>query len=249
MGGRRQAGDRKANEARGMEIQNLRIQHQNAKIKGLVFDAYGTLFDINSLTAECEVIFPGHGRTLSELWRSKQLQYTWLRSLMVDYLDFWQVTGDALEFACRASGLTCSDAALEHLLDQYLTLDTFTEVPEALRVLHKSYKLAILSNGTARMLEMVAQGARVRDEFDSILSVDSVRVYKPDPRAYEIATRVLKLQRSEIGFVSSNPFDVVGGKRFGFYSIWLQRNPVPFEVLGVEPDLEIKHLTELVEKA
>ncbi len=217
------------------------------KLSALVFDAYGTLFDVHSVAAECESLFAGRGAALSELWRAKQLQYTWLRSLMGRYADFWQITGDALAYACRALELACSDDMRERLLNQYLRLDAFPEGPAALRALAARHTLAILSNGTSHMLEAVAEHCGVRDTFSAILSVDAVHVYKPDPRAYELAVHALNVPREAIGFVSSNPFDVAGAKTFGLYTVWIHRHAAPFDVLGASPDLEINNLNELLE--
>lgn len=218
---------------------------RNDNISALVFDAYGTLFDVHSVVVECDALFPGRGRELSELWRSKQLQYSWLRTLMGTYVDFWQITGDALEFACCTLGVPFSSRTREHLLGRYLTLAAFPEVPAALRALHKKYRLAILSNGAPDMLRAVASNSGVAEEFDAIWSVDELKVYKPDRRVYEIAVREFGLGRDGIGFVSSNPFDVSGAKNYGFYTIWIHRHPAPFDILGVQPDLEINSLSEL----
>lgn len=215
-------------------------------LSALVFDAYGTLFDVHSVVAECELLFPGQGRELSELWRSKQLQYSWLRSMMGTYENFWQITGDALEFACRSLGLAYSRERRDHLVNQYLTLEPFPEVPAALQALHKRYRLAILSNGAPDMLQQVATHAKVAGELDAIWSVDELKIYKPDLRVYEIATRKFALPREQIGFVSSNPFDVCGAGNFGFHTIWVHRHPAPFDLMGVQPDIEIRSLSDLL---
>src|SRR5580765_6657111 len=172
--------------------------------KALVFDAYGTLFDVHSVARRCEALWPGKGAALSAAWRARQLEYTWLRSLMGRYVPFSQVTRDALAWACESLGLPFTDDKLSTLLDEYRRLALFPEVKEAFQNI-KGVKRAILSNGSPDMLDpLVAQSGL---QFDAVLSVDEVKAYKPTPAVYELAVRKLKTAKSEIGFVSSNCWD------------------------------------------
>ena len=213
-------------------------------IKALVFDAYGTLFDVRSVLARCEEVFPGHGANLTTLWRTKQLEYTWLRSLMGKYEDFWQITQDGLVFACRSLGLAPTHAKIDHLMQAYLTLSPFPEIPAALKAL-STVPCSILSNGSPKMLNGVVRNAGLAWRFQHVLSVDKVRIYKPHPTVYQLAEIHCGIHREEIGFVSSNAWDVAGGKAFGFQAIWLNRQNAPAEELGVQPDRIIHSGREL----
>ena len=213
-------------------------------VKALVFDAYGTIFDVRSVLNRCEEVFPGHGSDLTGLWRTKQLEYTWLRSLMGRYEDFWQVTQDGLVFACRSLGLAPSEEQIDHLMQAYLTLDTFPEIAAALDAMSK-LPCAILSNGSPKMLEGVVRNAGLEGRFQHILSVDEVRIYKPSPVVYQLAETHLGIGRNEIGFVSSNCWDVAGAKSFGFQVYWLNRQNAPLEMLGFQPDRIIHSAMEL----
>jgi 2-haloacid dehalogenase len=172
---------------------------------------------------ECERMFPGKGGQLSQLWRTKQLEYTWLRSLMNRYEDFWQVTDAALRFSCASIKLECSDAEREKLMQEYLRLKAFPEVPGALAEL-ADRPLLILSNGTPRMLSAVVENAGLSKTFSALLSVDAVKIYKPSPRVYELAVRETGLDKSAIGFVSSNGWDITGAASFGFQTFWVNRS-------------------------
>ena len=213
-------------------------------IKALVFDAYGTLFDVHSVLARCEEVFPGHGTNLTTIWRTKQLEYTWLRSLMGRYEDFRRITQDGLVFACRSLGLAPSQDQIDYLMEAYLTLSPFPEIVTALEAL-STVPLSILSNGTPEMLDSVVRNAGLEGRFQHILSVDEVRTYKPSPVVYQLAETRLGIRREEIGFVSSNCWDVAGGKAFGFQVYWLNRQNAPVEVLGVQPDRIIRSAVEL----
>ena len=213
-------------------------------IKALVFDAYGTLFDVRSVLARCEEVFPGHGANLTALWRTKQLEYTWLRALMGRYEDFWQITQDGLVFTCRSLGLAPSHDKIEHLMQAYLTLNPFPEIPAALDAVG-GIPCSILSNGTPSMLDSVVRNAGLEGRFQHILSVDEVRTYKPSPVVYQLAETHVGIRREEIGFVSSNGWDVAGGKTFGFQAFWLNRQNAPAEMLGVQPDRIIHSAMEL----
>ena len=215
-------------------------------VKALVFDAYGTLFDVRSVLRRCEEVFPGHGSDLTGLWRTKQLEYTWLRSLMGRYEDFWQVTQDGLVFSCRSLGLAPSEEQIDHLMQAYLTLDTFPEITAALDAMSK-LPCSILSNGSPKMLDSVVRNAGLEGRFQHVLSVDEVRTYKPSPVVYELAEKHLGVHREEIGFVSSNCWDVAGAKSFGFQVYWLNRQNAPLEMLGFQPDRIIHSAMKLAE--
>jgi len=213
-------------------------------IKAWVFDAYGTLFDPLSVQGRAERIFPGQGEALSELWRSRQLEYTWLRSLMNRYADFWQVTQEALIYASRNLGLRCEAPQQEELMHEYLRLEVYPDVAAALQAL-PSQRRAILSNGTPAMLEAVVENAGLNAAFPTLLSVDKVRIYKPSPAVYQLAVEALNLTSSEIGFVSSNYWDVAGACAFGFRAFWLNRSNAAPDELGSIPASTVTGLREL----
>ncbi|MGH8779692.1 haloacid dehalogenase type II [Paraburkholderia sp.] len=215
-------------------------------IKGIAFDLYGTLFDVHSVAARCDDAFPGRGREISALWRQKQLEYTWLRSLMQRYVDFEQATEDALRFACRQLGLELDSRTHDTLRNAYLQLAPFAEVPGTLRELRqRGLKLAILSNGSPKSIDAVVSHVGLRGEFDHLLSADAVHVYKPDHRVYELAGQTLQLDRTEILFVSSNAWDATGARSFGFPTCWINRSGNVFEEMGQKPDWEVTGLQGL----
>jgi 2-haloacid dehalogenase len=213
-------------------------------VKALVFDAYGTLFDVHSVLGRCEEVFPGHGSDLTSLWRSKQLQYTWLRSLMDRYENFWRITEEALRFACESLALNASQEQIDHVMQAYLSLSPFSEITDALDALD-SLPCSVLSNGTLTMLQSAVESAGLEGRFEHILSVDEVRTYKPNPVVYQLTELHLGVERGRIGFVSSNCWDVVGAKAFGLQSYWLNRQCAPLEVLGFQPDGIIHTAMEL----
>jgi 2-haloacid dehalogenase len=214
--------------------------------RAIAFDAYGTLFDVHSVRDHADALFPGHGDRLSQLWRTKQLEYTWLRAMSDRYVDFSRVTEDALRYAAKGLGLALSDAARSQLLDQYLRLATFPEVNNVLRQLKASgHALAILSNGSPAMLAALTRHAGLHDVFDQLLSVDAVKTYKTDFRAYRLATHAFNLSPREIVFVSSNGWDVSAGTWFGFRTFWVNRAALPREELGVAPEAEGASLADL----
>jgi 2-haloacid dehalogenase len=217
---------------------------ETLRLDALVFDAYGTLFDVHSVASRCDHHFPGRGRELSALWRQKQLEYTWLRSLMGRYRDFWAVTGDALAHACRALGLACPEAVRRDLLDAYLRLETFPEVKGALSSLSR-LPLAILSNGSPEMLGAVVRHQGMERTLAAVLSVDELRIYKPHPSVYELAPRRLGVPRERIGFVSSNAWDVAGAASFGLSALWVNRAGAAAEELGSSPARVLRGLDEL----
>jgi 2-haloacid dehalogenase len=220
------------------------------KIRALVFDAYGTLFDVHSIVTTCERLFPGKGAALSQTWRVKQLEYTWLRNSMQCHVDFNQVTQDALRVACDALALSYTDAVLDELNHAYRTLQPFADARSALATLNAAQqkpKLAILSNGAPDMLNAVVKHNGFGSLLDAVLSVEEVGVFKPDPRVYQLAVDRLGVTKNEIGFVSSNGWDAAGAKAFGFNVFWINRSGAPVERLGVVPDYLVKSLDEVVE--
>jgi 2-haloacid dehalogenase len=215
------------------------------RVEALAFDAYGTLLDIFSVDRACADV-TGDPKAFVTLWRAKQLEYTFQRSLMDRYVDFWQVTADALEYTVARLGLDLSMAAREQLLQAWLDLAPFPEVAEALRRL-AGRPLAVLSNGSPRMLETVLDRSGLRPLLTHVLSVDDVRVYKPSPRVYELAPRHLGVGPEAIVFVSGNPWDAAGAASFGFRVAWLNRAGLPFDRLGQAPNVEVRDLAELAE--
>jgi 2-haloacid dehalogenase len=214
------------------------------RVKALVFDAYGTLFEVSSVISVCDEFFPGHGKELSQIWRAKQLEYTWLRSLMGRYEDFWKVTEDALIFVCKTLNLPCESPVCDRLMEAYLHLDTYPEVRYALSAL-SNYLLAILSNGSSRMLEAMVKNTGLEGMFTHIISADEVGIYKPSPRIYQLAVQKMGVDISSIGFVSSNSFDVNGAKSFGFWTCWVNRLNSTWDELGFLPDATVNNLTDV----
>lgn len=218
------------------------------EISALVFDAYGTLFDVHSVTRVADSLFPGKGALLSQAWRSKQLEYTWLRSLMGRYEDFSRVTASSLEWAIESLGLDTDESARRALIDEYRKLATFPEVPAAIERLAQSRPLAILSNGHPDMLHAVVEHNGLTDRFrGGVLSVHAAKIFKPDASVYRIAEERLGVPRALMGFVSSNGWDVAGAKSFGFRAFWVNRAGAPVERLGVRPDATVRNLGELAE--
>jgi 2-haloacid dehalogenase len=218
------------------------------QVRALAFDAYGTLFDVHSVLSTAEALFPGHGKAVSDVWRTAQLRYTWLRSLMGQYSDFEHVTLDALTYACNSLDIECGSEQRARLLDAYSHLNPFAEVPAALRNL-SGLPLAILSNGTSKMLRAVVHNAGLGDLFTGIFSADEVRIYKPAPAVYQMAiSRFQAEEPSQIGFVSSNAWDVAGATAFGFTTFWINRGAASgkMEELGVVPAAIIQGLDQLV---
>jgi 2-haloacid dehalogenase len=205
-------------------------------IKAVAFDAYGTLFDVYSIGALAEEIFPGRGEALAALWRDKQIDYTRLRTLCGRYADFWTITGDALQFACETLGLRLGALQQDRLMQQYANLVAFPENLAALqRMKRRGLPLAILSNGTPAMLASAIATAGMSNVFDHVLSVDPVKKFKTAPEAYQLAPDAFGCPVAEILFVSSNGGDVCGSTCFGFTSFWINRAGRPLERLGVTP--------------
>jgi len=212
----------------------------------LVFDAYGTLFDVHSVAQLAESLFPGKGASLSQAWRTKQLEYTWLKSLMGRYEDFNSVTAASLDWAIASQRIVAGEGAKQALVDEYRRLAMFPEVPATLATLAAARPLAILSNGHPEMLEAVVDHNGLRDFFrGGILSVHSKGIFKPHPSVYQVVEEALGLPRALVGFVSSNGWDAAGAKSFGFRTWWVNRAKAPAERLGFPPDREIGNLAEL----
>ncbi|GAB3628543.1 2-haloalkanoic acid dehalogenase [Pandoraea terrae] len=208
--------------------------------KAVIFDAYGTLFDVYSVAAAAEQLFPGQGAALAALWRTKQIEYTQLRTLSSPrgehYRPFWDITADALRYAAASLRLTLSPVAEKRLMDEYTCLSAFPENLPVLRALRAAgLGLAVLSNGDPRMLDIGLKSAGMRDMFDHVLSVDVVRKYKTAPEAYQLGTKAFGLKAEEIVFVSSNGWDVAGAAWFGYVTFWVNRAGLPVEQLGVTP--------------
>jgi 2-haloacid dehalogenase len=217
------------------------------RFKGIVFDLYGTLYDVHSVARRCDALLPGRGHEMSALWRQKQLEYTWLRSLMGEYAPFEAITEDALRYTCAQLKLSLSEQTLTALSDEYLTIQPHAEVPAALAALQQTgVALAILSNGSARSIDSVVAHSGLQDRFAHLLSVDEVRVFKPHPLAYALAETKLDAPRGDILFVSSNPWDASGARRFGFPVCWVNRSGNAFDELGQKPTHVVPDLSGLV---
>jgi 2-haloacid dehalogenase len=235
-------------------------------IKALVFDAYGTLYDVHSVYAKTEELCPGKGDLITQIWRLKQLEYTWLQTSLQGYRDFASLTHASLEFALRAVGVEPSKTVSTPLFDKYLNLDPYPDAKDALAKLKKlgGYKLAILSNGSTDMLSALVANSGLDAYLDAAISVDGARKFKPHPDCYALVEKVLGVNSNEVLFVSSNGFDVAGAKNFGFEVAWIRRgggagvpvDPVPpaqmyrllrgnAETLGYVPDHTVSTLTDL----
>jgi 2-haloacid dehalogenase len=191
-------------------------------IKAVVFDAYGTLYDVQSVAAVTDTAFPGYGELISQIWRLKQLEYTWLRSLMGRYEDFSVITRDSLSFTLKTLGLTFDAAIFERIMDKYVHLDLYPDAKQTLAAL-KGRKLAILSNGSTEMLNALVRNSGLDAILDATISIDSTRIFKPSPRTYELIEAHLGVRPQEVLFVSSNPFDACGAKSFGLNVAWIER--------------------------
>lgn len=216
-------------------------------IRACVFDAYGTLFDVNSAAAQAKDALGEKWQALAETWRAKQLQYTWLRALMGRHADFWQVTGDALDFAMTS--LDIDDASLrERLMGLYLRLDAYPEVkPTLTRLRAGGMKLAILSNGSPQMLSSAVENSGIANILDAVLSVEAVGIFKPHPSVYRLAVDKLAVSSGQICFLSSNAWDAHAAKAFGFHVLWCNRFRQAPERIPERPDAEIETLAALPE--
>ncbi len=215
-------------------------------VRACVFDAYGTLFDVNAVLDLAAGALGDKWEQISDTWRTKQLQYTWLRSLQDNYTSFWQVTQDALEFALTSAGLR--DSALrDRLMDLYLKLDAYEEVPETLRALKAAgLKTAILSNGSPEMLQSAVDNAGISDLLDGVYSVESVGVFKPHPSVYQLAVDNLEISARHISFQSSNGWDAYSAKDFGFQTLWCNRFGQAEEQIPSTPDIQITNLSQML---
>ena len=210
-----------------------------------VFDAYGTLFDYNTAAGRHSAVLGEKAAPLADLWRLKQLQYTWLRSLMGRYTGFWQVTGEALDFAMGELGIE-DEALRANLMEAYLTLDTYPEVQETLATLRAhGLRTAILSNGESSMLDAAVEAAGIADSLDAVLSVEEVGIYKPHPSVYQLVVDRLGVEAANVSFQSSNAWDANGAAAFGFRVAWCNRFGQGQERVPEAPDAEITTLAEL----
>lgn len=214
------------------------------RVKGIAFDMYGTVVDVGAVADACREVAPDPASFVAQ-WRAKQIEYTFLRSLMGKYRDFWRVTEQALAFAIERFGLQVNPAQRARLMEAWLSPRPYPEVAAALGRLQKRYALAILSNGSPKMLRTGLERTGLRSYFRWVISVDAARLYKPSPRVYQLAPKLMKLKKAEILFVSSNSFDVVGAKSFGFKVCWINRTGAPLDPLGLKPDLTVKGFDEL----
>ena len=206
-------------------------------IKAVVFDAYGTLYDIQSVAAVTEETFPGYGEIVTQIWRIKQLEYTWLRSLMRRYQDFSVITRDSLAYTLRVLGLKYERAAFDRIMDKYLHLDLYPEAAAALAAM-RGKKLAILSNGSTGMLNALVRNSGLDRVLDATISIDAKKIFKPAPEAYALIESVLGVPPAEVLFVSSNPWDACGAKAFGLNVAWIERvTPEAMALACVESDL------------
>ena len=214
--------------------------------KAIVFDAYGTLFDVNSAAEKCKEKIGNKWESFANFWRTTQLEYTWLRSLMKRHKDFWQVTEDSLDKSMHEYGIDVS--MRNELLNLYKVLSTFPEVKEVLKKLkEKNYKLAILSNGTPKLLNELVSSNNLNNIFDDIFSIEEVGIYKPDAKVYDMPVKKYKIQKEEIVFLSANTWDVSGGGNYGYSSIWVNRNNSIFDNLDYVPKKEVKNLNQLLD--
>ncbi len=216
-----------------------------AATEACVFDAYGTLFDITSASRRCSDALGDKAEALAALWRTRQLEYSWLRSLMGRHADFWQVTGESLDYAMAALGIT-GDGLRERLMDAFLTIDAYPDARAVLQALRSAQRrAAILSNGSPRMLAAAVGSAGIGELVDHLLSVEEAGIYKPDRRVYQLAVDRLGLAPARICFVSSNGWDAAGAAAFGFASVWANRAGAPRERLPAQPVAEISSLAAL----
>ncbi len=216
-------------------------------IKGVAFDAYGTLFDVYSVAQKCEKEYPGKGAQISQIWRQKQLEYSWLRTLMDRYENFWEITKEALCYALEDLGLQYNQQKIENIMNSYLYLETYPEVAEALQKF-RPYKLMILTNGNSEMLDQLLINTGVNKLLDEFISAHTVKLFKPKAEVYQLAVDCFKVNRDEILFVSSNAWDIAGAKSFGFTVGWINRLNKPTERLGFQPDYIVSSLLKLAQK-
>ena len=216
-------------------------------IKAIIFDAYGTLFDVNSAAEKCKDKIGDKWEPFANFWRTTQLEYTWLRSLMGRHKDFWKITEDSLDKSMKSFQIHSS--MRDELLNLYKVLSPFKEVQETLKTLkEKKFKLAILSNGTPSLLNELVQSNNLENFFDDIFSIEEVGIYKPNYKVYDIPIKKYKIEKNEVAFLSANTWDVSGGGNYGYQSVWVNRNNNIFDNLDFKPKFEIKDLSGLLSK-
>ena len=216
------------------------------KTKAVVFDAYGTLFDVNSAAEKCKDKIGVKWETFANFWRTTQLEYTWLRSLMKRHKNFWDITEDSLDKSMKLFNINKNMKS--ELLSLYKILSPYPEVKGVLEDLKKkNFKLAILSNGTPNLLNELVESNKLNNLFDDLFSIEEVKIYKPDPRVYELPIKKYKIKSDEITFLSANTWDVSGGGNFGYNSIWVNRHNSVFDILDFQPKNEISNLTQLLD--
>ena len=217
------------------------------KTKAVVFDAYGTLFDVNSAAERCKDKIGAKWETFANFWRTTQLEYTWLRSLMKRHKNFWDITEDSLDKSMKVFNINKN--MKNELLSLYKILSPYPEVRGVLKDLKKKkFKLSILSNGTPDLLNELVENNKLNNLFDDLFSIEDVKIYKPDPSVYELPVKKYGIKSSEITFLSANTWDVSGGGNFGYNSIWVNRHNSVFDILDFEPKNEINNLTQLLDK-
>ncbi|CAL60862.1 (S)-2-haloacid dehalogenase (2-haloalkanoic acid dehalogenase) (L-2-haloacid dehalogenase) (Halocarboxylic acid halidohydrolase) [Herminiimonas arsenicoxydans] len=217
-------------------------------IQSVVFDLYGTLYDVQSVSTACEEAFPNMGDTIATLWRQKQLEYTWLRSLMDRYVNFENATEDALNYACGYLGLKLDATLHRSLSDAYLRLQPHSDTPDALRRLHDAaLPLGIISNGSTASISQVVENSGLGWAFDQLISVESVQVFKPHSKVYALAETRMGLPRENILFVSSNAWDATAAAHFGFPVCWVNRRNSVFDEMGAQPTYTVSHLEALTD--
>ena len=215
-------------------------------IKAIIFDAYGTLFDVNSAAEKCKDKIGDKWESFANFWRTTQLEYTWLRSLMDRHKNFWQVTEDSLDKSMKVFDIDPS--MRNELLNLYKILSPYREVPGTLKALkEKKFKLAILSNGTPSLLDQLVKSNHLDNLFDDIFSIEQVGIYKPSSRVYDIPIKKYKISKSEVAFLSANTWDVSGGGNYGYQSIWVNRNNNIFDNLDFKPKYQITDLNKLTQ--
>lgn len=214
------------------------------KYRAFLFDAYGTLFDVHSVVMRAGTSVGGDPQALSQLWRQKQLEFTWLRALMDRYEDFWQITEAALRTALAQLQMEASEPQIQQLLNAYLTPAVFPDAKAALKAL-RDFPRAILSNGTPAMLEAAVHNNGLESDFTAIVSVDPLKTYKPSPKVYQLGPDALHLPAEEILFVSSNAWDAAGAKAFGYSVCWCNRSGRLMDQLGFAPDMVVSTLDQI----
>jgi len=216
------------------------------KIKAIIFDAYGTLFDVNSAAEKCKEKLGDKWEGFANYWRTTQLEYTWLRSLMRRHKDFWQITEDSLDKSMNFYNI--DNTMRSELLNLYKVLSPFTEVRDTLKKLKQSnYKLAILSNGTPGLLNELVVSNQLKDIFDDIFSVEEVGIFKPDSKVYDLPINKYNIEKNEVLFLSANTWDVSGAGNYGYNTVWVNRNNNIFDKLDFEPNKQISNLSELLD--